>query len=76
LPTLSRRRAWACWLQRIGLPEVRGDGLLEADSNDNLLRGRFCGPVVNISDGMVTPGDDPGFGIEPDPSSIETYRTV
>jgi D-galactarolactone cycloisomerase len=40
--------------------------LLEVDSNDNLLRGRFRGPVVNISDGIATLGDDPGPGIEPD----------
>jgi hypothetical protein len=55
---------------------VRGDGLLEVDSNDNLLRDRFCGSVANISDGMVTLGDDLGLGIEPDPSSSETYRTA
>jgi D-galactarolactone cycloisomerase len=36
------------------LAGMRGDDLLEVDSNDNLLRDRFCGPVVNISDGMVT----------------------
>jgi L-alanine-DL-glutamate epimerase-like enolase superfamily enzyme len=60
--------AFACW--------ARGGGLLEVDSNGNLPRARFCGPVANISDGMVTPGDDPGLGIEPDLSSIETYRTV
>jgi D-galactarolactone cycloisomerase len=55
---------------------VRGDGLLAVDSNDNLLRDRFCGPVVHISDGMMTPGGDPGLGIEPDLSSIATCRTV
>jgi L-alanine-DL-glutamate epimerase-like enolase superfamily enzyme len=67
--------AWACWLQRICLL-ARGGGLLEVDSNGNLPRARFCGPVANISDGMVTPGDDPGLGIEPDLSSMEMYRTV
>ena len=42
------------------LAGVGGDGLLEVDSNDNPLRDRFCGPVVDIRDGMVTLGDDAG----------------
>ncbi len=58
------------------LAGVGGDGLLEVDSNDNPLRDRFCGSIVDISDGMVTLGDAPGLGIEPDLSSIEAYRTA
>ena len=58
------------------LAGVGGDGLLEVDSNDNPLRDLFCGPVVDIGDGMVTLSDAPGLGIEPDLSSIETYRTA
>jgi D-galactarolactone cycloisomerase len=58
------------------LAGVGGDGLLEVDSNDNPLRDRFCGPVLDIKDGMVTLSDDPGLGIEPDLSSIEHYRTA
>ena len=58
------------------LAGVGGDGLLEVDSNDNPLRDLFCGPVADIRDGMVTLGDDPGLGIEPDLSSIEKYRTA
>jgi D-galactarolactone cycloisomerase len=58
------------------LAGVGGGGLLEVDSNDNPLRDRFCGPVINISDGTVTLSDDPGLGIEPDLSSIEMYRTA
>jgi L-alanine-DL-glutamate epimerase-like enolase superfamily enzyme len=58
------------------LAGVGGDGLLEVDANDNPLRDRFCGPVIDIRDGMVTLGDDPGLGIEPDLASIETYRTA
>ena len=53
-----------------------GDGLLEVDSNDNPLRDRFCGPVVNVCDGAITLSDDPGLGIEPELSSIEQYRTA
>ncbi|MBR1187345.1 mandelate racemase/muconate lactonizing enzyme family protein [Bradyrhizobium sp. AUGA SZCCT0160] len=58
------------------LAGVGGDGLLEVDSNDNPLRDRFCGPVADISDGMVTLSDAPGLGIEPDLSSIDAYRTA
>lgn len=58
------------------LAGVGGDGLLEVDSNDNPLRDRFCGPVIDIRDGMVTLNDDPGLGIDPDLSSIESYRTA
>jgi L-alanine-DL-glutamate epimerase-like enolase superfamily enzyme len=58
------------------LAGMGGDGLLEVDSNDNPLRDLFCGPVIDIRDGKVVLGDDPGLGIEPDLSSIEHYRTA
>jgi L-alanine-DL-glutamate epimerase-like enolase superfamily enzyme len=58
------------------LAGVGGDGLLEVDSNDNPLRDRFCGPVVDVRDGAITLSDDPGLGIEPDLVSIEQYRTA
>jgi D-galactarolactone cycloisomerase len=58
------------------LAGVGGAGLLEVDSNENPLRDLFCGPVLNISNGKVTLSDDPGLGIEPDLSSIESYRTA
>ncbi len=58
------------------LAGVGGDGLLEVDSNDNPLRDRFCGPVVDVRDGTITLSDDPGLGIEPDLASIEQYRTA
>ncbi len=58
------------------LAGVGGDGLLEIDSNDNPLRDLFCGAVRDVTDGMVTLGDDPGLGFEPDLSSVESYRTA
>lgn len=58
------------------LAGVGGEGLLEVDANDNPLRDRFCGPVGEVRDGMVTLGDEPGLGIEPDLASIEQYRTA
>ena len=58
------------------LAGVGGDGLLEVDCNENPLRDRFCGPVADIRDGMVTLSDNAGLGIEPDLASIEQYRTA
>jgi D-galactarolactone cycloisomerase len=58
------------------LAGVGGDGLLEVDSNENPLRDRFCGPVLNVRDGMIELGDGAGLGIAPDIASIEQYRTA
>jgi len=58
------------------LAGVGGDGLLEVDCNENPLRDRFCGPVLNVRDGMIELGDEAGLGITPDLASIEEYRTV
>jgi L-alanine-DL-glutamate epimerase-like enolase superfamily enzyme len=58
------------------LAGVGGEGLLEVDSNDNPLRELFCGPIAQVSDGMVRLTDDPGLGVVPDLASIENYRTV
>ncbi|MEH2531760.1 D-galactarolactone cycloisomerase [Bradyrhizobium sp. AZCC 1588] len=58
------------------LAGIGGDGLLEVDSNDNVLRDRLCGPLINVTNGTVTLGEEPGSGIEPDLSPIEQYRTA
>jgi D-galactarolactone cycloisomerase len=58
------------------LAGVGGDGLLEVDGNENPLRDRFCGPVLNVRDGMIELGDQAGLGIVPDLASIEQYRTA
>jgi L-alanine-DL-glutamate epimerase-like enolase superfamily enzyme len=52
-----------------------GDGWLEVDVNDNPLRDQFCGPVLDMSEGIVVLNEEPGLGIAPDVSSIERYRT-
>ncbi|QIO34818.1 mandelate racemase/muconate lactonizing enzyme family protein [Bradyrhizobium sp. 1(2017)] len=57
------------------LSGVGGDGLLEVDCNENPLRDRFCGPVLDVRDGMIELGDEAGLGIMPDLASIEKYRT-
>ncbi len=53
-----------------------GDGWLEVDINDNPLRDQFCGPVLDLSDGIVTLSGEPGLGATPDIASIERYRTL
>jgi D-galactarolactone cycloisomerase len=58
------------------LAGVGGEGLLEVDCNENPLRDRFCGPVLDVRDGAVELGEEAGLGIEPDLASIERYRTA
>lgn len=58
------------------LAGVGGDGLLEVDCNENPLRDRFCGPVLDVRDGMIELGDEAGLGITPDLASIAQYRTI
>lgn len=53
-----------------------GDGWLEIDINDNLLRDRSCGAVSDVTEGTVTLGEEPGLGTAPDLSLIERYRTL
>ena len=55
------------------LAAVGGDGLLEIDSNDNVLREAFCGSLASIRGGKAALTDSPGLGIEPD---VETLRKV
>lgn len=58
------------------LAGVGGDGFLEVDANENPLRDRLCGPVINVRRGVVTLNDEPGLGVEPDLASLEQYRTA
>jgi D-galactarolactone cycloisomerase len=53
-----------------------GDGWLEVDINDNPLRDRFCGPVLDLSEGAVVLNEAPGLGMAPDLASIAQYRTL
>jgi D-galactarolactone cycloisomerase len=58
------------------LAGIGGDGWLEVDANDNTLRDLFCGPIVKVSEGTVTLGEESGLGVIPDLSSIHHYRTL
>jgi D-galactarolactone cycloisomerase len=53
-----------------------GGGLLEVDSNGNLLREDFCGAVADIKDGEIVLPETPGLGVEPDVAAIVKYRTL
>jgi D-galactarolactone cycloisomerase len=58
------------------LAGIGGDGLLEVDCNENPLRDRFCGPVLDVREGAIELGDAPGLGLTPDLASVEQYRTA
>lgn len=58
------------------LAGIGGDGWLEVDTNDNLLRDLFCGPIGNVRNGTVELGEELGLGMVPDLLSIEHYRSI
>ncbi|MGY3036936.1 D-galactarolactone cycloisomerase [Bradyrhizobium sp. USDA 4354] len=58
------------------LAGIGGDGWLEVDANDNPLRDLFCGSIIDVREGTVKLGEDPGLGIVPDLASIERYRSI
>lgn len=43
-----------------------GDGLLEVDANENLLRTMLAPAMQTIDDGFISLTQDPGHGVEPD----------
>jgi L-alanine-DL-glutamate epimerase-like enolase superfamily enzyme len=58
------------------LAGIGGDGWLEVDANDNLLRDQFCGPVLDVNEGAVVLDESPGLGIAPDLFRIDRYRSI
>lgn len=57
-------------------PSTGAEHRARLDVNDNPLRDQFCGPVFDVSEGLVALNEEPGLGITPDVSSIERYRTL
>ena len=55
------------------LAGIGGDGWLEVDANDNLLRDQFCGPVLDVNEGTIVLDDAPGLGIS---ARAVPYRPV
>lgn len=58
------------------LAGIGGDGWLEVDANDNLLRDLFCGPVASVTDGTIVLSEEPGLGFTPDLLGIADYRSL
>ena len=48
------------------LAAAGGDGMLEVDANDNLLRSLLAPPFAQVVDGGITLGELPGIGVTPD----------
>jgi D-galactarolactone cycloisomerase len=53
------------------LAAAGGDGLLEVDANDNLLRSLLAPPLAQVTDGYITLDDTPGIGVTPDIAALE-----
>ncbi len=58
------------------LAAVGGDGLLEVDVNDNLLRERLAGPMLAFQEGRIVMPTGPGLGYEPDIASVQEFSTA
>jgi L-alanine-DL-glutamate epimerase-like enolase superfamily enzyme len=56
------------------LAAVGGDGLLEVDVSDNLLRDALAGPLLPLRGGRVVVPDGPGLGYVPDIAAIASLR--
>ena len=52
------------------LAAVGGDGMLEIDVNDNLLRDRLCGSLLPLIEHCVKVPDGPGLGFTPELKAV------
>ena len=48
------------------LAAAGGDGMLEVDANDNLLRSLLASPFAQVVNGCITLDETPGIGVTPD----------
>lgn len=48
------------------LAAAGGDGMLEVDANDNLLRSLLAPPFAQVVNGCITLDETPGIGVTPD----------
>ena len=53
------------------LAAVGGDGLLEVDANDNLLRSLLAPPFAQVVNGCITLDETPGIGVTPDIAALQ-----
>ena len=54
------------------LAAAGGDGLLEVDANDNLLRSLLAPPFAQVADGFITLDETPGIGVTPDLAELRS----
>ena len=53
------------------LAAAGGDGMLEVDANDNLLRSLLAPPFAHVVDGCITLDETPGIGATPDIAALQ-----
>lgn len=53
------------------LAAAGGDGMLEVDANDNLLRSLLAPPFAQVVDGWITLDETPGIGVTPDIAALQ-----
>jgi D-galactarolactone cycloisomerase len=58
------------------LAAIGGDGLLEVDVNDNVLRDALAGPLLPLREHRIVVPDGPGLGYVPDVASVAALRVA
>ena len=58
------------------LAAAGGPGALEIDSNPNPLRAQLCGPLIRITEGAATLGEQPGLGAAPDEAALKDFAVA
>lgn len=58
------------------LAAAGGDGMLEVDANDNLLRSLLAGVLDRPQEGRCALPETPGLGTPPDLEALEEFRVV
>ena len=54
------------------LAAAGGNGMLEVDANDNLLRSLLAPPFAQVEDGCITLAETPGIGVTPDLAELSS----
>jgi L-alanine-DL-glutamate epimerase-like enolase superfamily enzyme len=58
------------------LAAAGGDGMLEVDANDNLLRSLLAPPFAQVKDGFIMLDETPGIGATPDIAALQQACSV
>jgi len=54
------------------LAAAGGNGMLEVDANDNLLRSLLAPPFAQVEDGCIKLAETPGIGVTPDLAELSS----